>query len=372
MHSINPTCLFTCDEGSTAWTSAGVLTFHNCYFSTSGVFTFTFASSNMQDLTEGPYLIEDPLLDKISLTLASKESAFIEFSVLVELFKASSQAYTPSSFSLIIQTSTDLIGPSVYLCTDGSATLTFYSISLGSKSIQVKASTLSSSTTIEIIANTLLFTEINPTVINIKPSQVSVPFSVKVQVVNWDKSKLADSHGSFSVALSLNPVSTLNGVLTQNSVSGIASFDSISVPNADVYTLVASSSGIEDAMSWMIFIGVAKPDVVEVVFVPESVSVYEAFVLKVLVKDTDGLAYLHESFVVVESSCSLLNGLTGSTVSGLAEFSLNPVLVESCGVQVNVTFSTSDLSVKLSFSGSIEIKPDLLVFTNLPVGVRFI
>ena len=371
-YSVSPSCLFACDEGSSANTSSGTFTFHNCYFTTSGKFNFTFTSDYMQDLVAGPYLVEDPLLDKISLTMLSKESKFIEFSVVVELFKASDVTYAGSSFSLTIETSPDLVGPSVFLCSDGLASLTFYSGSLGPKSIQVNASTLTSSKSIEIISNTLVFTAINPTVIIIQPSQVSDPFSVKVKVYNWDKSKVADSHGSFSITLSLNPASGLNGVLTKSSASGLASFDGISVATPDVYTLVASSDGIEDVQSWMIFIGVAQPDQIEVVFTPDSVSVYEPFVMKVLIKDTAGSAYLHASYVVVESNCGLFNGLGSSTVSGSVEFNLSPVLIESCDIQVNVTFSITDLSIVLTSSVSKEIKPDLLVFTALPVGVSII
>ncbi len=127
------------------------------------------------------------------------------------------------------------------------------------------ASTIAGAHTVSATANSVSLNQqpsvtVNPTApkslsFSVEPSNVaagaSIAPSVQVQVLDSVGNVVTSSSASVALALLSNPGSaTLGGTLSQNAVSGVATFNNLTVNKVQTgYTLAATSSGISGAIS---------------------------------------------------------------------------------------------------------------------------
>ena len=309
-------------------TTSGEVTFSNLRILSQGTFTIAASSNDLiSDITQSL-----PIINYVYYVIIEAEtlnpSINFYFTITVTIKGEDNKLFLSSStISLSADNGNIILGNTSMATSTGSAILSIYFSSIGTKIITATCSGISNTTTVIVVNEVLKINSIAPIVMYMQPSTSRDVFSINIGVYDSTSSVL-ETIQNYEITLALTNDGILFGITTILTNGGLAVFNGLRILSAGNLAIIASSGNIASIYSSSMII-TNYVYTIDISSTNSSPSVNSIFTITVTLKGEDNNAFTGNSAITLSTS-PINSGLafessslsTITTTTGIATFSI--------------------------------------------------
>lgn len=348
--SLSPSVALTGTKTST--TSSGNASFSSMSIATPGNYVLTVSNTGM---ISGDFSITIIALAVSSMTISispNPVSAYFNFDVTVTLLDQQNRLFTSAS-TIDLNIGTNFIGTITKSTSTGSAVFSLYSKVSGLYTIQAVCSSVSISSTINILQNLIKVVSVSPTVITMQTMYVGDSFNLAASVYDSSGLNLASS-GTFPLTLSLSPSSTLNGITSKSTTSAAAQFSGLQIQNSGSFIVIVSS--LDTVSGSSVTLTVLDLSLNSIILETSNLSptIFFEFTLTVTLKDQKGQLWTQSTNVNLVFNSGIAGEVSKAVVGGTGIFLVYCTASGTIAVKANSGVDSNVVSLN-ALKGRIKI-----------------
>ncbi|HVT83107.1 MAG TPA: hypothetical protein VHM90_20890, partial [Phycisphaerae bacterium] len=338
---------------ATAVASNGVATFSNISFPTFGVYTLQASDGSLHTVNSNSFAITGPAAQLIfqvqpkQITVGHTSSN----NITVLVADAGGNLVTNDTSSVTISVASGPLGGSINGTTtvsavNGVATFTGLNFSVpGTYTLDISDGVLTNATSNSFIVNGLADHLIFAQQPGPSAAKSPIPGGVTVSIVDTDGNVVIDDFSPVTIAMN-ETTALLTGTTAVAAFNGIASFTNLIPSSAGTYTLVASASGVADAVSDPFSVS-PPPSKLVITQGPVNVAATSTMPpIVVKVENPDGSVATTDTSKI---TLAIVSGPANATLSGTTAVNA----VAGVATFSNLKFSTPGTYQLVAFDGSL-------------------